>query len=654
MAVKLKIIASMLLITPALWGCNGHDSNDEPAVTLSSSQTKPKEEITSPVAGNSSATETAPPPIAGDSGVNDSTLPPPPIAGDPAEKETPIPDLPGNGDTGGNPTPSKPSTSAPQGNDTVPAVPPVSNNTGSNAATPASGLDFFANGTYVYGLNRANGNTTAVIVDQLGTTANANINAGYAQNFKNYHWLFNTADFNAFGANNIQTGALLYVNGQRFKKVQANGATLFGASLVSSESQADHLCEAAQPLTIRALLSNAEIKYQLPGTDGICNNADDVYRRIKLNMQATDTPQSISATEFAALDIVDQNDQVKWRLAKNSGKIIRYNAAMGNPATLWDGQTQGWNKITSLELSLVSISADGVNDVLQLEVNGIKNGTANKEQLLYVLNNGTGLLSAPIYAVSLTNKPAGKLFASGFELIGNQGGQQYFSVNDSDVIRFPDAGGTASIVANGITDVVGMTPNHLIFTRASGNTLSLKAQDLSSTSAPATLKTATNLSDYTLSRDRVFFNQTSGSPAQSYSAGSIKLDGSGEVAFNNAKWVGYGVNNNIRTATALPNASSLLLAQNISLDSNGNWSGGTLAAVSASSGQIVSNLGAAPAQVSRYSFVSVDYSGALLGYGYSSDGKLQYLLSANQAGQVVKVATDLSRIGWLTDWISGR
>lgn len=656
MAVKLKTIASMLLLAPALWGCNGHDSNDEPATILSSSQVKPNEEVTPPAANNNGTNEMTPPPVTGDAGTNTPPVLPPPAAGDVGENGAQTDD----GTTGENttPTPSTPSTSAPKGNDTPPAAPPATNNSVSNSnstatTTLASGLDFFASGAYIYGLNRSNGNTSAVIVDQLGTTANANINAGYAQNFKNYHWLFNTANFNIVGANNIQTGALLYVNGQRFKKLQANAAAPVGASLVSSENQADRLCEATQPLTMRSSLSNAEVKYQLPGSDGICNSADDIYRRIKLNMLATDAPQTISATEFAALDVVDQSDQVKWRLAKNGGKVIRYNAAMGNPATLWDGQTQGWSKITALELSLVSISADGANDVLQLEVSGTKNGVANKEQILYVLNNGSGLLSAPIYLASL-NKPAGKLFASGFELIGNQGGQQYFSVNDSDVIRFPDAGGTASVVASGVADVVGMTQTHLLFTRVSGNTVTLKAQDLSSAAAAATLKTATGLGGYTVSRDRVFFHLTSGSPAQSYNAGSIKLDGSGEVVFNNAKWVGYGVNNNVRTATALPNASSLLLAQNVSLDSNGNWSGGTLAAVSASSGQIVSNLGAAPAQVSRYSFVSVDYSGALLGYGYSSDGKLQYLLSANPAGQVVKVATDLSRIGWLTDWISGR
>lgn len=582
MAVKLKIIASMLLVAPVLWGCNGKDNNDEPGATVTASQPK---------------TDTTLPPAAGDNGAE---VPVPPVAGD----------------------------------------------TGSNDASTASGFDFFASGNMVYAINRTDNAPTPVVVDQLSTTANANINAGYVENFKNYHWLFSTVDFGSEGASNIQAAALLYVNGQNFKKVLANGATLSGASVVSSESQANRMCEATQPNALRSAISKAELKYQLPGNDGICNTADDVYRKVNVNMSANDAPQTISAIEFGAIDILDSSDTVKWHLSQNNGKLTRYSDVMSNPATLWDGVDLGWTKVNQLQVALVSLSADGAHSVLQLDVSGIKNGATTKEQLLYVLDNTSGNLSPLIYIASLT-KPAGKLFASGFELIGNQGGQQYFSVNDSEVIRFPDAGGTAATVVNGISGVVGLTSTHLVFTSVAAGQTSLKAKELASVSGPATLKFDANLSGYAVSRDRLYY-QIGGS------AGSIKFDGTDDVVFNNAKWVGYGVNNNIRTATALPNASSLLLAQNISLDSNGNWSGGTLAAVSASSGQIVSNLGAAPAQVSRYSFVSVDYSGALLGYGYSSDGKLQYLLSANQAGQVVKVATDLSRIGWLTDWISGR
>ncbi len=153
----------------------------------------------------------------------------------------------------------------------------------------------------------------------------------------------------------------------------------------------------------------------------------------------------------------------------------------------------------------------------------------------------------------------------------------------------------------------------------------------------------------------MFFHTSTGTPASSYSAASIKLDGTGEVTFSNAKWVGNGVTNHVRSATAMPTASTLLLAQNISLDSKGSWSGGTLSQVSASSGNIVSSLGNAPAQVSRYNFVSVDYNGGLLGYGYSADGKQQYLLSTSKTAQQARqVSTDGNRSGWLTDWISGR
>jgi hypothetical protein len=45
----------------------------------------------------------------------------------------------------------------------------------------------------------------------------------------------------------------------------------------------------------------------------------------------------------------------------------------------------------------------------------------------------------------------------------------------------------------------------------------------------------------------------------------------------------------------------------------------------------------------------------LLGYGYSADGKQQYLLSASKTTlQAKQVSLDSNRSGWLTDWVSGR
>ena len=553
---------------------------------------------------------------------------------------------------GGDNNDAPAATTPPVSNDLTPSVAP---DTRDDNAPTAKGVDLFNSGSLLYAVDR-NSNTPKV-VDQLYTTANASINAGYVENFRLHHWLFSSAQFGSSGARNIQAGALLYANGPSFKRALVNGTVdEAGASIVSSEALADRICDATPARQLNSSLNKATLKYQLPGNDGLCNSADDVYRRITLGMSANDAPLAISASEYAAVDIVDGNDDVKWHLTADNGKLTRHAADMSNPSVLWNGQNNGWSNITQLETTPVSISSDGAYTVLQVEVHGTKSGSAAKEQMLFVLNNNAGSLSAPVYIASLTPTGDNK-FASGFDFIGNQNGYQYFTVNDSEVIRFPESGGTFSsvTVASGVASVVGLTSTHLLLTKVSGNTVSLLSQDLNSVAGPVTLKSAANLSAYAVSADRVFFHISSGAPVSSYNAASMKLDGTGEVTFNNAKWAGFGVTNHVRSAMTIPNASTLLLAQNISLDSKGSWSGGTLSAVSASSGNIAANLGNAPAQVSRYNFVSVDYSGGLLGYGYSADGKQQYLLSASKnALQAKQVSVDGNRSGWLTDWVSGR
>lgn len=544
-----------------------------------------------------------------------------------------------------------PAVTPPASNDLTPSVAP---DTRDDSAPTAKGLDLFNSENLIYAVDRSSNTKTAV--DQLYTTGNASINAGYVENFRLHHWLFSSAQFGSNGARNIQAGALLYANGPVFKRVLVTGTVEeAAASTVSSETLADRICDATPVRQLNSGLNKATLKYQLPGNDGLCDSADDIYRRINLGMTANDAPQAISASEFAALDIADGNDDVKWHLTAQNGKLTRFAADMGSPSVLWDGLSSGWTSISQLQTSITSISSDGSYSVLQLEVHGSKNGTAAKEQTLFVLNNSSGSLSAPVYTTSLS-PPGSALFASGFDFIGNQNGYQYFSINDSTVIRFRETGNfSAETVASGIASVVGLTSTHLLLTKVSGDTVSLLSQDLNSVAGPITLKSAANLSAYAVSADRVFFHISNATPASSYSAASMKLDGTGEVVFNNAKWAGFGVTNHVRSASAMPNASALMLAQNISLDSKGSWSGGTLSQVSASSGNIVSSLGNAPAQVSRYNFVSVDYNGGLLGYGYSADGKRQYLLSASKTAQQTRqVSIDGNRSGWLTDWVSGR
>lgn len=506
----------------------------------------------------------------------------------------------------------------------------------------AVSYDFYLSGQTLYAVNRNAAQQAPQAVDTLAASDNAG--SRYLDSFQDEHWLFSTANFGSHGANNIQTGALLYVNGKHFFRLTSHGSKLPAPQQVSAEAQADRLCEVATPHLLRASLEQFELKYHLPGKDGRCDNRDDVYKRIRFGMQANEAPETISETTFFAAGIIGSNDRVKWYLALDDDKLVRYDARMGNATTLL--RRNGMD-----ELSIDSEATDGKHSVLRIT----SGNTPGYFETLYVIDNESGKLSPEISNVRA--RRGGQAY---LQYIGAQAGQHYYLANENDMlsfIRFSESGSSpATTIASGVGTAIGFAGGQLIYTSELVNATEIRAIDVTARNPAASdrlLKSGANLAPFAVAQGRVFYNLGDSFPVHSYSAGSIKVDGSGEVSHKDARWVGYTTANSFTSAFATPLASRLILARHVNIDAQGLWSGGELYSAAAATAQPGTALGRVPAEVGRYNLVSADYDGSVIGHGYSADATQMHLLISSEASKATRlIGTDPNRVGWLTDWLA--
>ena len=127
MAFQRKTLAAMMLLAPMLWGChNSSDGDEQPA-------TAPANNTNSSNSGNGN----------GNGNGNNASAGTPPTSGDLAPSDTP--------------------------------------DIRDDSVSTAAGLDLYNSGNLIFALDRSS--NTKKVVDQLYTTGNASINAGYVENF---------------------------------------------------------------------------------------------------------------------------------------------------------------------------------------------------------------------------------------------------------------------------------------------------------------------------------------------------------------------------------------------------------------------------------------------------------------------------------------
>jgi hypothetical protein len=176
----------------------------------------------------------------------------------------------------------------------------------------------------------------------------------------------------------IHTRSLVYVKGQNLFKVNMLRPGTPNPVQLSSESQADQICELSENnVSIDyANPDNTMVNYRLSGADAICGNADDIWRSVRMGMTATDAPLSAMNPP---LELLDTNTGLSLGWAVVEGRnLVKYDQNFTNPAILLSAQF-------SLQLIDKAITANGTN--LYLVIDGA----------LHRYNIATNTLSASLH-----------------------------------------------------------------------------------------------------------------------------------------------------------------------------------------------------------------------------------------------------------------
>ncbi|MHB8697724.1 MAG: hypothetical protein ACYC9J_06755 [Sulfuricaulis sp.] len=160
--------------------------------------------------------------------------------------------------------------------------------------------------------------TAPITIEAAGTTANITA-IEHATYRPAPSYTLNDRHYDTIVYRRIATGT--------FWKVSAlTGGSLTPAQ-VSNEAAATVCTTRGEP--DYADPNNAELVYSLPGADGTCGTADDVWRMVKVGMSATDAPYPAFHPLAAMRD--PATGAINGWLAVNGSNLNAYDANFGNP-----------------------------------------------------------------------------------------------------------------------------------------------------------------------------------------------------------------------------------------------------------------------------------------------------------------------------------
>lgn len=521
----------------------------------------------------------------------------------------------GGGGGGGNDTGS---TGSGAGNGSQ-----TSNGGSGSSASQTQVYDYWVNGSQLRSLVR--GDSNAKVVD-LGPYTS-----------KTQFWLYTKQA--ALGANvelDVRNSVLLYIANNHFYRLATAGTSQPLPVQVSSENAAGSICDWHDPVLNTPNNDNASFKYRLPGADGQCSTADDQYREIRVGMNAGDAPQVIDRDRFRADEVFTAAGQLAgYLVARSSGGIYWYDAGFANPRQIASGVL---NVDSYSDFLPLAISPDGRYRLLQLFTVGIYVFDSNTQQMTKVVDAG-GSSTA----------------------LGYFGGRFYVyrSLNGTrSILQLPaDGSAAATELVGNLAGSASMVGQYLIYPQlaASGSGQDIYSLDLAAGGGAKRIKSLAANDQLTVGGGRLYYRMYPASSGGASTAGSLLPDGSDDVGYDGAWWVGVGFHNGAQTALPGLQADYIYLVQGVSFTANGAWQGGNLSWVDAATGRIGGSLGAMPAGINNFAFVSTDYAGMGLGVGYAGTGANQvtlYLRADRRVGKVSLVDQSPADWGyfWKSDW----
>ena len=482
--------------------------------------------------------------------------------------------------------------------------------------------DYWINGTRLRSLVR--GDSSAKPVD-LGTYAN-----------KSQFWLYTRQT--TFGANaelDVRNSVLLYVANNHFYRLATAGSSQPQPVQVSSEGTANSICDWHDPLLYTPDNNGAVFRYQMPGADGKCLTADDEFREIRIGMSAGDAPLTVGKERFRANQVFTADGQLAgYLVAGSGGGIFWYDTGFANPRQIASSVTVADADSGFL---LLAASADGRYRLLQLATAGIYVLDVTTQQINKVIDAGGSSVAMGFFG--------GRFYV--YRSLGN---------GSKSILQIPmDGSAVASELLGNLSGGALMAGQYLIYPKLAGSNMEVYSLDLASAGATARLiKTLGGSDQFTVGKNRIYyrmFPQTGGTSV----AGSLNADGSDDVQFGDALWVGVGFHNGSQPAYPHLQVDSIYLAQGASFTATDGWQGGNLSWVDTATGRVGGSFGVMPAGVSNFAFLSTDYAGMGLGVGYAGTGANQitlYLRADRNTGKVSLVDQSPADFGyfWKSDW----
>jgi hypothetical protein len=382
------------------------------------------------------------------------------------------------------------------------------------------------------------------------------------------------------------TRTVVYRNtatGSWWKVSAVKGDGLVPAQL-SNETSATTICGTPVQKPDYQNHGNARLVYRLPGPDVTCNNADDVWKMLRLGMSATDAP--VPAYEpVAAVHDVQTGALTGW-LAKNGNSLYAYDAGFANPVLVAGFTTNA---------TQVAVAPNGIVFLL-----------IDDELHAYDPNVSPATLSSPLHTVVSS-------------LVGavTDTTHLYFG-DDMSVYRVPlDASAPASVFVTdpdgGVYNLV-LTDTRVAYTNwTNGKLRSLPKSGGAVTELGATWSLTA------AAGSRVYFNTLVFGTPSTYTAHVINDDGSNYTTYANAVWTA------VQRDWAYFGATGTSLApERMLLREGANAAPFMLKSYDAISHTLVASLGTLPAEMSGFTdfrFMRLPNAGHLLvqAYSYAND-----------------------------------
>ena len=171
---------------------------------------------------------------------------------------------------------------------------------------------------------------------------------------------------------------------------------------------------------------NSTYFYRLPGSDGVCNSADDVVRMVKTGMSSQDTPITVSGMPIATVHTAQGG--ISGFVVKSGAQLLLVDSNFANPVVLGTFAT-----------------AIGVASVLPVgTIQGYSSGQmfVVDGNIVYV-NFASRTVSAPLFVIpNWTPTNAGAIYAASPSAL-------YFSINTAATQTTPYSASIYSMPADG-------------------------------------------------------------------------------------------------------------------------------------------------------------------------------------------------------------